>query len=226
MVQLLLFSLSLVIFQGCIATSNEIAGLKEDITNLKSEIAILKKNQAELNTKMDSLNRNLTIYTEKLEESKHKMSLLAQKMDDVQSSLSQRMDILSKQLPKVDISLVPLPTELFQISYNDYSRGLYDLSIRGFKNYLEKYPDSELAPKAYYYLADSYFAKNQFSECIKIIDEYLTKYSKDELIPTMLFRKAQCLVKISHQKQAEEIYQYILQHYPNSKEAEIINTER
>ena len=228
-INLLFLTLSFIIwltFPGCIVTTNELAELKNELSLLKTEINILKRNQAELNSKMDLLNTNLQIYTEKLEENKYKMSILAQRMDDVHSSITQRMDILSKQLPKVDISILPLPTELYQVAYNDYVRGMYDLSIRGFKDYLEKYPDSELAPKAYYYLADSYFVKKQYQESLKVIDEYISKHSKDEFFVSMLYKKSQCFIGLSLTKQAKEIQDYILKNYPNSKEAESIKSDR
>lgn len=213
------------LLNGCIATSNEIVELREDIAALKSEITTLKRNQAEINSKMDVLNNNLGAYIEKLEENKYKMSVLAQRMDDVHSSLTQRMDILSKQLPKVDISVLPLPTELFQIAYSDYNRGMYDLAIRGFKSYLEKYPDSELAPKVYYYLADSYIAKKQYEDALRTVDSYLEKYTKDELVPSILYKKSQCLKMLSLPKQAKEIEDYIIKKYPNSKEAQTLKND-
>ncbi|MCS7228292.1 MAG: hypothetical protein NZ839_04945, partial [Endomicrobia bacterium] len=92
-------------FYGCLATSDEVQSLRGEISALKNEMSSLKRNQAELNLQMQQLNTNLQIYTEKLEENKYKMSMLAQRMDDVHSSLSQRMDILSKQLPKVDLPM-------------------------------------------------------------------------------------------------------------------------
>lgn len=216
----IVFSLLL---QGCLATSDEITALRQEIAMLKNEMAILKRNQAELNSEMKQLNTNLQIYTEKLEENKYKMSILAQRMDDIHSSLSQRMDILSKQLPKIDMPMTPLPSEFFNMAYNDYSRGMYDLAIRGFKDYLNRYPDSELANKAYYYLADSYYAKKQYHECIKIIDEYLSKYQKDEYLVSMLYKKGLCFQQLGNKKQTDEIFNYIKTYYPNSKEAQEIN---
>ncbi|MCX7716276.1 MAG: outer membrane protein assembly factor BamD [Endomicrobia bacterium] len=209
-------------FYGCLATSDEVQSLRGEISALKNEMSSLKRNQAELNLQMQQLNTNLQIYTEKLEENKYKMSMLAQRMDDVHSSLSQRMDILSKQLPKVDLPMTPLPTEFFNIAYNDYSRGLYDLAIRGFKDYLSRYPDSELATRAYYYLADSYYVKKQYQECIKIIDEYLNKYQKDEYVVSMLYKKGLCFQQLGYTKQANEIFVHIKTHYPQSKEAKEI----
>lgn len=218
---LLLFSTML--FYGCLATSDEIQSLKDEISTLKNEMVVLKRNQAELNLQMKQLNNNLQVYTEKLEENKYKMSMLSQRMDDIHSSLSQRMDILSKQLPKVDFAMTPLPSEFFNIAYNDYSRGMYDLAIRGFKDYLSRYPNSELANKVYYYLADSYYAKKQYQECVKIIDEYLSKYQKDEYIVSMLYKKALCYQQIGYSKQANEIFEYIKLYYPLSKEAKEIS---
>jgi tol-pal system protein YbgF len=212
-------------FYGCIATSDDIVSLKEEISKLRKELASIRRNQAELNQQMKQLDTNLQVYTEKLEENKYKMSFLAQRMDDIHSSLSQRMDILSKQLPKVDMPMLPLPTELFNMAYNDYSRGMYDLAIRGFKDYLSRYPDSELANKVYYYLADSYFAKKQYQECIKIIDEYQSKYQKDDFVPSMLYKKGMCFVQLGLEKQADEIFELIKKNYPTSKEARELSGE-
>ncbi len=220
-----LYLFSIVFFSGCIATSDEIVSLKEEISELKKEMAILKRNQADLNSQMRQLNTNLQAYTEKLEENKYKMSMLAQRMDDIHSSLSQRMDILSKQLPKVDMAMTPLPSEFFNMAYNDYSRGMYDLAIRGFKDYLSRYPDSELANKAYYYLADSYFAKKQYQECIKVIDEYISKYQKDEYLVPMMYKKALCFKQLGMTKQSQEIFEHIKQNHPTSKEAQEISGE-
>jgi len=217
--------ISSLFFYGCIATSDDIVSLKEEISELRKELVTIRKNQAELNQQMKQLDTNLQVYTEKLEENKYKMSFLAQRMDDIHSSLSQRMDILSKQLPKVDMPILPLPTELFNMAYNDYSRAMYDLAIRGFKDYLSKYSDSELANKAYYYLSDSYFAKKQYQECIKIIDEYLTKYQKDEFVVPMLYKKGMCFVQLGLKKQADEIFEIIKKNYPTSKEAKELTGE-
>ncbi|MCS7231384.1 MAG: tetratricopeptide repeat protein [Elusimicrobiota bacterium] len=216
---LVLFSM---LFYGCLATSEEVNSLREEIAALKSEMVSLKRNQAELNSQMKQLNTNLQIYTEKIEENKYKMSMLSQRMDDIHSSLSQRMDILSKQLPKVDMGIMPTPTEFFNMAYNDYLRGMYDLAIRGFKDYLVRYPESELATKAYFYLADCYYIKKQYQECIRIIDEYLNKYSKDDYYISMLYKKALCLENLGNKKQAQEIFDFITSKYPNSKEAQEI----
>lgn len=221
-VVLLCLIFSSLVFYGCLATSNEINSLREEIVALKSEMASLKRNQADLNSQMRQLNINLQIYTEKIEENKYKMSLLAQRMDDVHSSLSQRMDILSKQLPKVDMAMMPIPTEFFNMAYNDYVRGMYDLAIRGFKDYLTRYPDSELAGKAYFYLIDCYYIKKQYQECTRLIDEYLEKYPKGEYVVSVLYKKAMCLQQLGDEKQAKDIFELIINKYPNSKEAQEI----
>jgi len=219
---------------GCVATSSEIAGLrgdiaglkgdlnglKADLSGLKTEITQLKRNQADINARMELLDENLRAYTEKLENNRFKMSLLAQRMDDVHASLTQRMDILSRQLPKVDGAVLPVPTELFQVSYNDYARGMYNLAIRGFRDYLERYPDSELAPKAFFYIADAYLSRKQYQDCLKTVEAYLRQFPADELVPSMLYRKVQSLRGLSDHKQADEVAAAILKSYPTSKEAQ------
>ncbi|MEW6042403.1 MAG: hypothetical protein AB1633_12870, partial [Elusimicrobiota bacterium] len=138
---------------GCIATSKEVKELREDIFILRSQIDGMQRNQAELSSKMDSTSKDMSALNEKLDDSKNRMSVLSQRLDDVHSSLSQRMNVLSEQLSGSSIKIEPTPSEMHKLAYSDYVKGKYDIAIVGFRAYLEKFPQGELAPQSQYYLA-------------------------------------------------------------------------
>jgi len=217
---LFVISLLPILFAGCIATSREVADLKADIYQLRRQLNELQKNQADLSGNMDSLNTNLGVLNENLEDNKSRMSLLAQRMDDIHSALTQRMDLLSKQMSGATPSLTPLPSELYRLAYSDYSKGKYDLAIIGLRSYLEKYPLGELAPNAQYYIADCYFNKQNWDVALSELNKFSEQHQKNELTPSALYKKTLCLIELKKTEEAKTILQSIIKDYPQTPEAE------
>ncbi|MDI6641240.1 MAG: tol-pal system protein YbgF [Elusimicrobiota bacterium] len=209
----------LTLFIGCIATSREITDLRDDIGQLRVQMNNLQRNQADLSTQMDILTKDLSALNEKLDDTKYRMSLLSQRMDDIHSSLSQRVDILSEQLSGSKPQLTPTPSELYKLSYSDYTKGKYDLAIVGFRNFLEKYPDSELASNAQYYLAETYFSKKEYEQSIREFDGLIREYSYSDLVVSAKYKKALALIELKKTAEAKVILQEITTKYPQSPEA-------
>jgi tol-pal system protein YbgF len=212
---------------GCIATSQEMIGLKDDIDQLRTQLMEVQKNQASLSVTMDSLNTNITELTERLDNNKTQMSSLAQRMDDVQANLGQRMDVLTKHLSagKEDKSIIPPPSDLYKLAYSDYLRGKYDLAMTGFRSYLDKYPGTELSSQAQYYLADSYFNKQNYESAISELTVFFEKYPKSDLVKSAKFRLGKSLAKLNKLNESKKVFELIIKQYPASSEAEQSKSE-
>ncbi|MFH2071133.1 MAG: tetratricopeptide repeat protein [Elusimicrobiota bacterium] len=211
----LLFFLS-----GCIATSREITELRDDISELRIQMNSLQRNQADLSSKMDTSERSASVLNEKLDDTKNRMSILSQRMDDIYSGLSQRMDIVSEQLSGKTPRLAPTPGELYKMAYGDYTKGKYDLSIVGFRSYLEKYPQGELAHNAQYYLADSYFNKVDYAAALSEFDRHIEFYNYSDMLPSSKYKKAVCLVELKRHSEAKAVFEDIIKKHPNTHEAD------
>jgi tol-pal system protein YbgF len=169
---------------------------------------------------MDSLDNTMTNLGGKLDDTKQRMSLLTQRMDDVDANLTQRIDILNTRLSPEELSPVtPSPSELYKYAYSDYSRGKYDIAINGFRAYIDEYPKSELAGNAQYYLGESYFKKKQYKMAVGEFDKFTDTYSHSDFVPSAKYKKALCQLKLNNKKYAKKILEYVIKEFPGSPEA-------
>src|SRR5262245_43868584 len=52
----------------------------------------------------------------------------------------------------------PTPEQAYQAAYIDFSKGNYPLAIQGFREFVRRYPDSDLADNAQYWIGESFFS--------------------------------------------------------------------
>ena len=74
--------------QGCMLAT------QEDILKLDSDLNKMRQGQADVITKMSELSGNLQSLNSQLESSQQRMTLLSQKLDDLQADIDQRMKVL------------------------------------------------------------------------------------------------------------------------------------
>jgi len=213
--------ISLFLFSGCIATSTEVSGLREDIYKLQLKINELQTNQADVSNKTESFSRKLDILGSNLKETQNRMSSLGQKLDDVDANFSQRLDKLFEQLSGSTLSIAPSPSALYNLAYGDYSNGKYDLAITGFETYLGKYPDAELSDKASYYLADSYYSKESFEDAIIKFEFFLNNKTNIELSPSVLYKLAYCYERVGNGEKSKILLKQLHSEFPDSQEAKM-----
>jgi len=147
LILILIFCLPLVL-SGCVATSQDMVDMRDDMYQLLNKLNEVQRNQADLSAKMDTVVNKMDMLGSKLEDTQNRMSLLGQRLDDVETNLSQREGKLFEQLSGTALSSGPMPSDLYRMAYGDFYAGKYDLAITGFKSYLEKYATGALAEAA------------------------------------------------------------------------------
>jgi tol-pal system protein YbgF len=204
---------------GCLATSTEVKDLREDIYQLQLKLNEVQTNQADISTKMDTVSTDMNSLNFQLQETQNRMSLLSQRLDDVESGMSQRMDKLFEQLSGSALSIAPPPSELYNLAYSDFSKGRYDLAIVGFKTYLEKYPQGELAAQAQYYIGESYYSQSQWQKAFEEYKNVDTNYNQSDIVPAARLKSALCLKQLGKKAESGQILDSLIKDFPNSSEA-------
>ena len=59
------------------------------------------------------------------------------------------------------------PTSAFNLAYNDYLNGKYDLAVAGFQRFVKDFPGTSLTPNAYYWLGESYYQQKDYVRAIQ-----------------------------------------------------------
>lgn len=127
----------------------------------------------------------------------------------------------------------PPPGDVYQTAYLDFSKGKYPLAIAGFREFLRRFPDSDLAGNAQYWIGEAYFslargyitqgqadkATGAFQQAVQELRKVIANYPRGEKVPTALYKEALALLELKQPGLAEARLQYLLDHFPQSAEA-------
>ena len=227
----LLVSLGAVFLLACGGTSagnrdilrSDILLLKQEDRRLRDEIAVLDsliKNRVQ---QLDRFNANFGADVRQLNE---RMSIIEQRLNDIEKKLSrvaagvQSTDSLAGR-PPADPARPrePGPGEIFDLAYKDYTASNYQIAIEGFRDFLEKFPGSPMAPEVYLYIGDSYRSLKKYGEAISHYKIIVDKYPDSPLHADALYKIGDCLIIAGDRSRGEIFLQALIQKFPDSKAA-------
>jgi tol-pal system protein YbgF len=113
------------------------------------------------------------------------------------------------------------PTQLYNGAYEDYLRGNFDLAIQGFRDYVSRYPDTDLADNAFYWIGECYYSKKAYKEAIDAFTQLLNNYKTSDKAAAALLKKGLAYLELGDRSQAVINLQYVLYEHPGTKEAEL-----
>jgi tol-pal system protein YbgF len=113
------------------------------------------------------------------------------------------------------------PEELYRSSYEDYMRGNYDLSAQGFREYLKRWPDTDLADNALYWIGECYDAQERSQEALEIFSQVLEDYPTSDKAAAAQLKKGLLYLKLGDKGQGVLNLQYVVYEHPGTKEADL-----
>ncbi len=102
-----------------------------------------------------------------------------------------------------------------------FKEGKYDEAIVNFRDFLKKYPSSDLADNAQFWIGESYMAMGQYEKAILAYQEVITKYPDGNKVPSAMLKQALAFYQIKDKVSARLLLKKIIRKYPNSEEAKI-----
>lgn len=220
---------SLLFLTGC-ASRQEIVRFKEQLNYLEESNARLDSLLAAQNELMQKLRAD---FKSSLSEINERLTASENKLDDLSYFFSQsikKLESSPKPNPPVDTSakknsnppsIQVNARELYETSYLDLTKGKYDLAISGFAEFLKNFPNSELADNAQYWLAQSYYAKEDFNQAIPQYKKLLETYPGSDKTPDCLYKLGLCYVAMKNTTQANKYFKEVVDKYPSSTEAKL-----
>ncbi len=113
------------------------------------------------------------------------------------------------------------PEELYRSSYEDYMRGNYDLSAQGFREYLRRWPDTDLADNALYWIGECYDAQERTQEALEIFTQVLEDYPTSDKAAAAQLKKGLLYLELGDKGQGVLNLQYVVYEHPGTKEADL-----
>jgi tol-pal system protein YbgF len=113
------------------------------------------------------------------------------------------------------------PETLYQSAYSDYLRGAYDLALLGFRQYLEAYPDTDLADNAVYWIGECFYRQQKYADAIVEYDHVLARWPRSDKTASALLKKGYALVELGQRRDGTAQLERVLKSFPNSDEANL-----
>jgi tol-pal system protein YbgF len=117
------------------------------------------------------------------------------------------------------------PRAIYDAAYQDLTRGNHGLAILGFQEVLAKYPTSELADNAQYWIGESYYAQKDFKQAMSEFQKTVQAYPQGDKVPAALYKTALCQQQLGDKAGARTTLQGLVEKYPQSEEARLARTK-
>ena len=127
------------------------------------------------------------------------------------------------------------PQDIYQAAYIDFSKGSYSLAIAGFREFLRRYPDHELAGSAQYWIGEAYLslargftdatqgdkANESLEQAVQEFKKVLANYPRADKVPTALYKEALALIDLKQPALAQARLQYLVDNCPRAEETSL-----
>jgi tol-pal system protein YbgF len=117
------------------------------------------------------------------------------------------------------------PRAIYDAAYQDLTRGNHGLAILGFQEVLAKFPTSELADNAQYWIGESYYAQKDFKQALAEFQKTVQAYPQGDKVPAALYKTALCQQQLGDKGAARTTLQGLVDKYPQSEEARLARSK-
>lgn len=203
------------------SSKEEVAALEQRINEhtsalLKSE-ADVQVGLRNLSEQIDQLQANLAETTFRLNDLSQQIAATNQELRALRSSFGTAGTAPTATPPASATS--EDPQSLYDAARNDYVRGNYELAILGFRQYLEAFPESELADNARYWIGECSFSQGDYQQAIREFDLILNQYPRSDKLASALLKKGYAFLQLGRVQEGRIYLNNVVNSYPGSDEA-------
>ncbi len=113
------------------------------------------------------------------------------------------------------------PEQLYRSAYEDYMRGNFDLAAQGFREYVRRFPDTDLTDNALYWIGECYDAQELTQEALQIFTQVLADYPNSDKAAAAQLKMGLLHLKAGDQGQGVVNLQYVVYEHPGTQEADL-----
>lgn len=117
------------------------------------------------------------------------------------------------------------PTSAFNLAYNDYLNGRYDMAVTGFQKFTKDFPSASLVPNAYYWLGESYYNLKDYVRAMQAYDQVVVEHPASEKVPSALYKIGLCALETGDTGKARKYFKRVLEEFSVSEEAKLAKSK-
>lgn len=229
---------------GC-ATPQETANLQQSINILFDRVQELEnkvqsmespEQKADLYARLDELQMKVGSLSGRIDEQQRQLNRLGASASSAPSYGSTPAPSYSAPpatttepaaaAPKIVIQEEKNPEKaMYNNALQLYQQGKYLEARKEAKDFLEKYPKSDLADNALFLIGEAYYSEKSYKEAIESYQQLLDRYPKGNKVPSALLKQAGSFQKLGDSTAARILYERLLDSYPGTPQAQMAAKE-
>lgn len=111
-------------------------------------------------------------------------------------------------------------TQDYETALNQFKAAKYKEAAAGFGAFVQKYPDSQLAPNAQYWLGNAWYAQRDCKKAIEAQSIVTTKYADSPKAPDAWLAIATCQQELGNPTGVKRSLETVISKYPTSPAAD------
>jgi tol-pal system protein YbgF len=108
------------------------------------------------------------------------------------------------------------PTRLLATAKGDYFNGQYGLAVSGFDAVIRNFPGSQAAAEAQYYIGESYYLENKWTEAIAAYNLLIQTYPKSSFVPEAYYKRGLAQERAGQLDAARASLELVIKAYPDT----------
>ena len=196
--------------------------------DLAAEVKRLQEQIEALHASLDMTTRQLQTISQELAASRARMStgavlppVTAAAAGAAAGTAIAESDQAAEEVAVMAAEGISTPEELYRSAYEDYMRGNYDLASQGFRDYIVKWPNTELTDNALYWIGECYDAQSDPAMALEVFTQVLEDYPTSDKAAAAQLKKGLLYLKMDDQAQGVVHLQYVVYEYPGTREADL-----
>ena len=114
----------------------------------------------------------------------------------------------------------PAEASAYEAAQGQRRIGNYQGAIAGFQNFIAQYPKSQLAPRAQYWIGDSYYNLRDFKSAIANQQKLISAWPDSATVPDAMLNIASCQLELGDAAGAKRTMDGLVARYPATEAAE------
>ena len=109
----------------------------------------------------------------------------------------------------------------YDAALSSLRRGDYVASSRGFQDYLSQFPGGALAPNAWYWLGESYYATQNYPLAQRAFETLLSQFPDSPKAPDALLKRGYSQIELGERGPGQQTLNRVINDYPGSDAARL-----
>lgn len=220
-----------------------------DFVELRDQLSTVSRSQEQDHQRVDAALRRLESVerVKDVESGKTRVDDLAARLQRLESKLAKledsaalpavRADVAVPESPKgtkpgkspaqgESSSTVPnmpgiTPTSAFNLAYNDFLNGKYDLAVSGFQRFTKDFPGTSLTPNAHYWLGESLYNQKDYARASATFEYLIAEYPGNEKVSAALYKLGLATAETGDLAKSRKTLKRVIEEFPASDEAKL-----